>query len=726
MDLGLDFYPDQARAVAASAPRCLFLKTSEHVGASYALRARLALAALSGRDSRALVYALSSNRIRAAVLAGDGSIPEAFAPAFALGLAQTYADGLRIAGSRVLVRGGVDTPSIIAEGWRDLYIDDADKVPAAVLSDLIESCPGRCTIVCDAGGPVAKRYGSHFGAVELTEAAFWEPKERISGYLEWLRRVHGSAFVEYDHVLFLVHHIDLWIQGVYENLCVHMPAQNGKTFAGPENAPARILELHPTWWVGAITYNAKKAARIGRKARENYLRAGGEIGDPDTMAEWSTQQGGGLWCSTYYGGGGTGYPATKACMDDVDKTLADAIDPRKKAMKRVHFDGTLQQRASMFAEGAASLSKLITQTKQDGEDISSYALKKGEARGEEWAVIALPGIYDPTVLEEWRAEFPTFDVIDDYREREGEPLIPERRSEKQWLAIIEADGEAARACDVFQRVKGMEFGGFYKRDWFNREDADPAFAGTEQDEGVWLMACRAWDLAATEGRGDWTAGVKGGFLRGIGRGQFWVRNVCAERFASRKVKMLIACGMLLDGPDVPIYIPKEAAVGKAFVEGVIEFVRAGAVWAGVRLPRIYSDSPSRAAGAGRTAKQNRNRDLLSLAQPTTDTAGKVQLPGGVHYVAQDWRPDLAGIIEDWPERCRSFPELVEIAKLARCFTGEWWSGRRAQGAAEGWLNHMHRYTGLEGGVDDQNDATVDCLRICKTQRKGRTIGARAA
>lgn len=121
----------------------------------------------------------------------------------------------------------------------------------------------------------------------------------------------------------------------------------------------------------------------------------------------------------------------------------------------------------------------------------------------------------------------------DPREQDGELLFPERFPEATVKALEKTMGSYAAAGQLQQRPAPRE-GGMFKKAWFPIVRAVPA--GTK--------FVRGWDLAATEGAGDWTAGVK------IGRqknGRFIIVDVVRDQKSAAGVERLLVNTTSQDG-----------------------------------------------------------------------------------------------------------------------------------------------------------------------------------
>jgi predicted phage terminase large subunit-like protein len=140
--------------------------------------------------------------------------------------------------------------------------------------------------------------------------------------------------------------------------------------------------------------------------------------------------------------------------------------------------------------------------------------------------------------------------FEDPRTVDGELLFPERFPEETVVSLEKTMGSYAAAGQLQQRPAPRE-GGMFKRAWFPVVRAIPA--GTR--------FLRGWDLAATEGAGDWTAGVK------IGRqknGRFLIAGVARDRKATAGVEQMLVNTASQDGYMCEISIPQDPGqAGKA-------------------------------------------------------------------------------------------------------------------------------------------------------------------
>lgn len=707
-------FPDQFRALYHEPAPELLVASRQHgipAGASHLLRA-FALRSCVTAECSILLLQRNETELYQRHLAGPNGLFAMIYEMQAHGFASIGQGEIRFKNGSTIQWSGCAREAEIAKLADKridvLLVDDVDDVPETIYWRLRESALGshhgsRRVVAAARDVASAGWVGRHWSVNAPGRAVLYlDPAQidaelvqraPVSRYAEWIDRVHGGQWIWAPHTRRIVDAVDHWIHGKWQHLAVFVPSQHGKTESGPRNAVAYLLQqLHPSDWCSIASYQTEIANSRSADARENFLLAGGELmPGRKKVREWQTLAGGGCW-SAGTAAGQTGRSATWSFIDDPDKDWADAVSGVAQKKKRRWYGSTYRARESMFAAEMRKQKLCATVTRWDPEDLIGYALKTGHDAGERWGVLVLSALYDPKIVDGYREMYPRFDILEDYRSTPGEPLWPERRSAEDWQVVFQIRGPMIADCECQQSPRGAERGGQFDADWFVRRERDPAFAGRTSNEAVYAETCRAWDLAATEGAGDWTAGVKVGLLQDDGK--IVIRHSVRAQFAPVGVKQLIAATMLIDGPRVSIRLPIDpASGGQAQVDEIIRYLRQVAGWAGVPLPRIIAKRPRRGASATQSAKAVRAHDFRSVAEPP----GK-NIPGGVSYVAAGWSPSPANFIDDWEQRCDLHPELREVGVKAAACSGDWWTP---------WLQEFQGFTGDEGRVDDQVDATVD-------------------
>ena len=175
------------------------------------------------------------------------------------------------------------------------------------------------------------------------------------------------------------------------------------------------------------------------------------------------------------------------------------------------------------------------------EDVAAAALEQG------YDHLLIPMHYDPprarTTAIGWQ----------DPRTEPGELMWPARFSARAVAELETTLGIYAASAQLEQRPTPRE-GGLFKADKIQPIDAVP-----QGEEIVW---CRAWDLAATDGGGAYTAGVLVGWR--VAARRVIIAGVRRERVGPEGVRKLIEDTAEIDGDDVPISIPQDPGqAGKA-------------------------------------------------------------------------------------------------------------------------------------------------------------------
>ncbi len=144
----------------------------------------------------------------------------------------------------------------------------------------------------------------------------------------------------------------------------------------------------------------------------------------------------------------------------------------------------------------------------------------------------------------------------DPRTVEGELMFPQRFPE----AVVDRDERAMGSYAVagqFQQRPVAREGAMFKRAWFQVVKAIP--------NGTRFV--RGWDLGATQGAGDYTAGVK------VGRksdGGFVIAGCTREQLSSGGVRSLIANTASQDGQQCIVSIPQDPGqAGKDQAQSIV-------------------------------------------------------------------------------------------------------------------------------------------------------------
>jgi predicted phage terminase large subunit-like protein len=272
-----------------------------------------------------------------------------------------------------------------------------------------------------------------------------------------------------------------------------MPPRHGKSEYSSKYLPAWFIGTYPEKRVILTSYEATFAASWGRKARNLLEEFGGDFGvqvakSPSAADQWDVEGRGGGMVTAGAGGAITGKGAHLAIIDDPIKNAEEAASQTIRDKIWEWWQSTLYTR--LEPDGVV----IVIQTRWHEDDLCGRL--KQEARtvgGERWRILNLPAILN-----------------------DGSALWPERYSLDRLNQIKRSVGSYYWES-LYQQNPTAREGSFFKVNRLNFIDEQPFN----------LQCVRAWDLAATEGDGDYSAGVKIGkdadgriFICDVQRGQW--------------------------------------------------------------------------------------------------------------------------------------------------------------------------------------------------------------
>ena len=252
-----------------------------------------------------------------------------------------------------------------------------------------------------------------------------------------------------------------------KRVMIFEPPRHGKSEQVSRLFPAYYLYRHPERWVGINSYGASLAYKLSRAARENFVRGGGRIkDDANTIEQWDTVQGGGLWAAGV-GGPITGKGYHLGIIDDPLKNAEEAASETIREGHKEWYESTFFTREE--PDGA----QIIVQTRWNEDDLAGWLL----ATEEETAIEAADNPELEITCERWhilnfeaiktdeQIEVPdTCTVEPDWREV-GEALCPERYPIARLMKIARRIRSYWWNALYQQRPSPLE-GKIFKGDWF--------------------------------------------------------------------------------------------------------------------------------------------------------------------------------------------------------------------------------------------------------------------
>jgi predicted phage terminase large subunit-like protein len=339
--------------------------------------------------------------------------------------------------------------------------------------------------------------------------------------------------------------------GEIRRLMVFMPPRHSKSETVSRLFTAYFLSLHPERWVGVTSYAAELAYTLSRSARDNYLTSGGQIrDDAGAVKHWQTPQGGGLWAAGV-GGPITGKGFHLGIIDDPLKNAEEAASELIREKQWEWYQSTFYTREE--PEGAI----VLIQTRWNEDDLSGRALAEElseDGHPEGWHIVDCAAL-----AEKDRQAFPATCTVEPDPRRPGEALCPERYPAERLERIKSRIGPYFFGA-LFQQRPTVKEGSFFKVTQFQFLDVAP----------VGMREVRAWDLAATEGAGDWTSGVRMG-TDALGR--FIISDAHRGQWATDERDAEIKLTANSDGTTVRQHFPQDPGqAGKSQAKAMVRLV----------------------------------------------------------------------------------------------------------------------------------------------------------
>lgn len=344
--------------------------------------------------------------------------------------------------------------------------------------------------------------------------------------------------------------------------CIEVESPSHLYLAGRSMVPTHNSELvshwTPTWAQylknGAArvllgSYGAQFASTWGKKVRDTITEHGDELDlriakDASARNNWATTAGGQM-LTAGVGGPMTGLPGDVILIDDPFKDFKDAHSP---AVRDEVWDWFWSVPMTRVQPGTTVI---VLHTRWHQEDLTGRLLDS--PGGHEWDYIRVPALCDD----------PSTDILG---RRIGESIWEDRFSAEYYENLRVQHGPY-RFAGMYQQSPSPLDGEMFKRANWQRCDVAPAK----------LSLVRQWDLAGTEGAGDWTVGL---LMGRADDGRVFILDVVRDRVDALGVENLLRSTAEADrdkyGGRVRIHLEQEpGSSGKTLAANYIRVVLAG-------------------------------------------------------------------------------------------------------------------------------------------------------
>jgi predicted phage terminase large subunit-like protein len=343
-----------------------------------------------------------------------------------------------------------------------------------------------------------------------------------------------------------------------EVLIISVPPQSGKTTFCGLFLPAWYLGLNPDNLVILVAYSDEYAQTWGMKTRSFMEAYGPALFDVHvsknqaSQNNWRTQRGFGGMLSAGINGGITGNPGHLIIIDDVVKNMQEALSAATKKMHIGEWDGSIQAR---FQEDTKVL---ITATRWAEDDLSGEILARASAV--DYDGIPVTEIKIKAIAEPDEHDFLAMsdDQIDRWRDflgrRMGEHLTGQHSAE--FFAQKQRSISPYTWATLYQATPTVQKGSMFPRaawGWYDPENRPRM-----------TVQVRVWDLAATEGAGDYTVGA---LVGKDAEGLWYILDIRRVQHSGDRVMALVKDVAVADGWSVPIRLERErAGAGKSLIQ----------------------------------------------------------------------------------------------------------------------------------------------------------------
>lgn len=444
-------------------------------------------------------------------------------------------------------------------------------------------------------------------------------------------KLSGGDWIPSPHLMYISKVVASAIARGNARIIISAPPRHGKSQLIDIYLPVWILETFRKYSVILASYGAELSEGFGRGARDiivdnEHLLDIRLRQDSKKVAAWGTNFGGGM-VSVGLGGAITGRGANVLLIDDYIKEIKEALSPTYREYVWNWFTTTAYTRL----EPGGSV--IIIATRWHSDDLIGRVLTNFPGQ---WTNIVLP------------AEAEANDILG---RPIGTALFPERYPLERLEEIKEVLGSVFYQA-LYQQRPVDEAKKIADGNWLKIVESLP--------EGVRLRGARVWDLAATEGGGDYTTGSLCHYDQS--NGAFYIENVNRKQRSPEQAETAVRGAAIADGQDIKVFIEQEpGSSGKALVHHYEVTV----------LPEFQVEGiPT----AGANNKLIRAQPLLAAAE-----AGKV------HLVRGSWNKEFINEFDSFPGG--SYDDQVDTAaggytKLSgkKVFSASWGRGREVRAA----------------------------------------------
>ena len=345
-------------------------------------------------------------------------------------------------------------------------------------------------------------------------------------------KISRGQWIPAPHLMYISSRIAKRIAAGNARIIISAPPRHGKSQLSSIYTPAWVLERFPQFKTILAGYGADLATGFSRQVRdifqdqENFNLLTTRVRKDSSRVEaFLTEQGGGMY-AVGLGGAITGRGANVLLIDDYIKEIKEALSPAYRDYIWNWFVTTA------FTRLEPNGSCIIIATRWHSDDLIGRILQNFP---EQWEYIEIPAIAEEGDL---------------LGRSVGEALFPERYPIEKLLELKETLGGIFFQA-LFQQKPVDESKKMTDSRWIKTVNPKDIHYQVLQD----VTWARVWDLAATEGGGDYTVGSKLGYTKR--HNHTYIANIFRKQLSPGQVEEKVREIAIEDGVDVKIYIEQE-------------------------------------------------------------------------------------------------------------------------------------------------------------------------
>lgn len=327
------------------------------------------------------------------------------------------------------------------------------------------------------------------------------------------QQIEAAEYIDGNHIKAVCDHLQATYDGSIQNLVINIPPGCSKSLISGVFFPAWVWAKDPTKRFFHSCYDARLSTRDSVKCRvllesrwyQDMFPEQVKFTKDQNQKTYYENTAGGYRLATSVGGHGTGEHPHFIITDDPNN-VRQAESPTERQSVADWWTLTMSTRGVTL-----KAKRIVIQQRLHESDLTGVCLEMGG-----YEHLCLPMRYEGTR--------PATSIgFVDWRTKEGELLSPNQFDEATVAMLEKSLGPYGTSGQLQQRPVPRS-GGMFNAEKFVIVDAAP----------LGMRECRYWDTASSDGKGDFTAGVRIG--KDAASGLIYIVDVVRGQWQSDKRK----------------------------------------------------------------------------------------------------------------------------------------------------------------------------------------------